>query len=39
MNTIALALLLLIRVILPFIVLITLGEWVQRHEKNYWLRM
>ena len=39
MNTIALALILLIRVVLPFVILITLGEWVQRREQNYWLRM
>ena len=39
MNTIALALILLIRVIVPFCVLIAFGEWMRRREKNYWLRM
>lgn len=39
MNTIALALILLIRVIVPVGVLIALGEWVRRREANYWLRM
>ena len=36
MNSIALALILLIRVILPFSILIALGEWVHRREANYW---
>jgi hypothetical protein len=36
--TIAFAVILLIRVILPLGLLLTLGEWVQRREANYWLR-
>jgi hypothetical protein len=36
MNTIALALILLIRIILPVSALIALGEWVRRREANYW---
>jgi hypothetical protein len=39
MNTIALALILLLRVIVPFSILIALGEWIRRREINYWLRM
>jgi hypothetical protein len=39
MNTIALALILLIRIVLPFGLLIALGEWIRRLEINYWLRM
>lgn len=38
MNTIALAAILLIRVVLPFSVLIMLGEWIRRREANYWFR-
>lgn len=37
MSTIVLAFLLLARVILPFILLIALGEWVRLREANYWL--
>jgi hypothetical protein len=37
MDTIALAAILLIRVILPISVLLTLGEWIRRREANYWL--
>ena len=36
MSTIALAVILLIRVILPFSILIVLGEWIRRREANYW---
>jgi hypothetical protein len=36
MNTIALAVILLIRVILPFSLLIAFGEWMRRREANYW---
>ena len=39
MNAIALALILLVRVVIPFAILITLGEWARRREQNYWLRM
>ena len=37
MSTIALVFLLLVRVILPLIILIALGEWMRRREANYWL--
>jgi hypothetical protein len=37
MSTIAIAAMLLIRVILPVGVLLTLGEWIRRREANYWL--
>jgi len=37
MNTIAFALILLIRAVLPVCVLIALGEWVYRREAYYWL--
>jgi hypothetical protein len=37
MSTIAFAVILLIRVILPIAVLIALGEWVHRGEAHYWL--
>ena len=37
MNTIALAILFTVRVIIPLTVLLALGEWVKRREKNYWL--
>jgi len=39
MNTIALALILLVRVVVPFSILIALGEWIRRREANYWFRM
>jgi Mg2+/Co2+ transporter CorB len=39
MNTIALTIILIVRVLVPITVLISLGEWVQRREKNYWRRM
>jgi hypothetical protein len=39
MNIIAFALILLVRVVIPFAILITLGEWARRREQNYWLRM
>jgi hypothetical protein len=35
--TLAFATILLIRLILPIVLLITLGEWVHRREANYWL--
>ena len=38
MSTIALAVFLLIRVILPVIALIALGEWIHRREASYWLK-
>ena len=36
--TIAFALIVLIRIILPLGLLLTLGEWVRRREVNYWVR-
>lgn len=36
--TIAFAVILLIRIILPVSLLLGLGEWVHRREANYWLR-
>ena len=38
MSTIAFAVILLIRVILPVSILIALGEWIHRREANYWFR-
>lgn len=37
MNAIAIATILLIRIILPVSLLIAIGEWVRRREANYWL--
>ena len=37
MNTIALTIILIVRVLIPITILFSLGEWVQRREKNYWL--
>jgi len=37
MNAITITLFFLIRAIIPFGTLIILGEWVRRHEVNYWL--
>lgn len=36
MSTIALAAILLIRVVLPVGLLLALGEWIRRRETNYW---
>jgi hypothetical protein len=38
MSTITIALFLLIRVVVPFSLLVWLGEWVRRRETNYWLQ-
>ena len=38
MSTIALAVFLMIRVILPVIALIAFGEWIRRREASYWLK-
>jgi hypothetical protein len=38
MSTIALVFLLLIRIILPLILLVALGEWMRRREADYWTR-
>lgn len=37
MSAIAVALFILIRVLIPFGLLIAAGEWVRRHETRYWL--
>ena len=37
MNTIAI--LLLLRVIVPVSILLVLGEWIKRREVDYWSRM
>jgi hypothetical protein len=37
MSTIVFAIILVIRLILPVSLLIAFGEWVRRHEANYWL--
>jgi len=39
MNVIALTIIFIVRVLVPLTILLTLGEWVQHREKNYWLRM
>lgn len=39
MNIITLTTILIVRVLVPVTILFALGEWVQRREKNYWLRM
>ena len=36
MSAIAIALLILIRVLIPFGLLIAIGEWVRRREIGYW---
>ncbi len=36
MSTIVFAVILVIRLILPFSLLIAFGEWVRRREANYW---
>jgi hypothetical protein len=37
MSTIAFAVILLVRVILPVGLLIGFGEWIRRREANYWI--
>jgi hypothetical protein len=37
MSTIAIVTLFVIRLILPVSLLLALGEWMRRHEANYWL--
>jgi len=40
MNALAIAVILLIRVVVPFGTLLAFGEWMHRREaKNYWPRM
>jgi len=36
MNTLAITLLLLIRIVIPLGTLLSIGEWTKRHEANYW---
>jgi hypothetical protein len=36
MSTIVLAVILLIRLILPISILLVFGEWIRRREANYW---
>lgn len=36
--TTAFALILLVRILLPFGLLVGLGEWMRRREASYWLR-
>jgi hypothetical protein len=38
MSAITITLFLLIRAVIPFGLLIVLGEWVRRREANYWLK-
>lgn len=38
MNAITITLFLLIRAVIPFGMLIVIGEWVRRREVNYWLK-
>jgi hypothetical protein len=39
MSSIVLILLLIVRVIIPFVILITLGELTRQREIKYWFRM
>lgn len=39
MTSVALILLLIVRVIIPFAILITLGELIRQREIKYWFRM
>jgi FtsZ-interacting cell division protein ZipA len=39
MTTIALTIIFIVRVLVPIAILLTLGEWVRRRERNYWLQM
>ncbi len=39
MNVLMISILLLIRVAVPLGILLSIGEWVRRREKNYWSRM
>jgi hypothetical protein len=39
MNAVAFPLILfLARALIPFGILVLIGEWTRRHEANYWLR-
>ena len=39
MNTIALIIILSLRVLIPFGILISFGEWIRRRETRYWLHL
>jgi hypothetical protein len=39
MTSIALVVLFVARLVIPFTVLITLGEWVRRREIKYWFQI
>jgi len=39
MNAIALTIIFIVRVLIPVTILLAFGEWAQRREKNYWLKM
>ena len=39
MNAIAITIIFLIRVVVPLVILLTLGEWMRRRDVNYWTRM
>jgi len=39
MNILALALIFLVRVAMPFAIMLTLGESIRRREEKYWLKM
>lgn len=38
MSALALAAILLIRIVIPVSLLIAIGEWIRRREANYWLQ-
>jgi hypothetical protein len=39
MNTIVLAVILMLRVVIPLLILLSIGEWIRRRDANYWTRM
>lgn len=39
MNAIAIAIIFLLRVVVPVVILLSIGEWIRRREANYWSRM
>jgi len=39
MSIVAVALIFLVRVAIPFTIMISLGEWIHRREEQYWLKM
>lgn len=38
MTAIALVTLFLLRIAVPFGILLAIGEWIHRHEAKYWFR-